>query len=170
MKKFRLAAISLILFTSIKCFGQTYEVPKDYAFTTKDDYAKSEPQVIGAIDWLQQTPFSEQPEKRKEVNAFLIKWLTGSPAVSVEVGSGVLKFNQTNNEYLIIFMGAYAKYVIQNRPALDKNQANAAALRAIIAKYNSEPNHIKDKNIERIAKLDKEGKLDDWVKTDFNKP
>ena len=87
MKKIYLSAILLLLVSYFKASAQTYEVPKDYTLKAKEDYAKYEDDIIKTIDWLQQTSWNEQTDKRKEANAFLVAWLTGSPNVSIDVGS-----------------------------------------------------------------------------------
>src|ERR1700679_3255172 len=109
MKKFYLLTTICLLAICFKASAQTYEVPKNYTLKTKDDYAKYEPEVIHTVDWLQQASWDEPIEKRKEANAFLMAWLTGSPNVSISIGKPLMDLVDKNKELLIIFMGGYAK-------------------------------------------------------------
>jgi hypothetical protein len=169
MKKLLFASILSFLAISFTASAQTYEVPKDYVLKVKEDYPKYNDDVVKTVDWLQQTSWAEQTDKRKEASAFLIAWITGSPDVSVEIGSALLKLADKNKELLITFMGGYTKYAILHKSDFDKNQANVFALRAMIEKYNNEPTRKKDSAMEKLIKMDKDGKLEEWVKTDFLK-
>jgi hypothetical protein len=96
-------------------------------------------------------------------------WITGSPDVTITVGKPLLKLVDKNKELLFTFMGGYAKYAIQHKDNKDQNLANAAAVRLLMQKYQMEPSHLRDKNIEKLIQLDKDGKLDAWVSTDYLK-
>ena len=82
----------MVLFLALNIAAQEFEVPKNYVLKNKADYPKYETDVLKAIDWLLQTPINSQPEKRIEVNRFLIMWLTGSPDVSIEIKSEIVNF------------------------------------------------------------------------------
>ncbi|MGZ3753174.1 MAG: hypothetical protein ACXVAU_17960, partial [Mucilaginibacter sp.] len=140
-----------------------------YVLKAKEDYPKYEEDVIKTVDWLQQTPWTEQADKRKEANAFFVAWITGSPNVSISIGSPLIKFTEKNSQLLIAFMGAYTKYALQHKSDLDKDLANATALRALMDKYTSEQDHVKDNAVEKLIKVEKDGKLADWIKTNFYK-
>lgn len=168
MKKIHLFSILFIAVIS-KATAQSYEVPKDYVLKTKEDYSKYENDIINTVDWLQQTPWGEQYEKRKEANAFLIAWITGSPNVSISVAAPLMKLVDKNKDLLIAFMAGYTKYALQHKDAPNNNLANAAGLRELITKYQMEKSHVKDKNVEKLIQLDKDGKLDTWAATDYLK-
>ncbi|HTE02312.1 MAG TPA: hypothetical protein VK668_23645 [Mucilaginibacter sp.] len=169
MKKIHLAIILLLIITGFKASAQSYEVPKNYVLKAKEDYPKYEDDIIKTVDWLQQTSWAEQADKRKEANTFLIAWITGSPNVSITLGSPLLKFTDKNKELLITFMAGYTKYALQHKSDMTVDKANAAALRALMDKYNSDPARKKDSAIEKLIKTDKDGKLDEWIKANFYK-
>ena len=98
------------LFAAGRLFGQTFEVPANYTFGTRADYARYEPEVIRAVNWLEATPLHQQADKRKEVNAFLFKYIEGSPSVSIELHSFVLELNKKNPDLLMVFMAGWAKH------------------------------------------------------------
>src|ERR1700693_2154940 len=107
MKKVFFLTITCFLAVATNTFAQTYEVPKDYVLKAKEDYAKYEQDVINTIDWLEQTPWNEQPEKRDEAKAFYLKWIEGSPTVSVEINSEIAKLSKNNPELFGSYMYGY---------------------------------------------------------------
>jgi len=169
MKKLFFASILCFLAISFTASAQTYEVPKNYVLKAKEDYPKYNDDVVKTVDWLQQMSWAEQTDKRKEANTFLIAWITGSPDVSISIGSTLLKFADKNKELLITFMGGFTKYAIQHKNDFNKDQANIAGLRAMIDKYTNDPARKKDSAMEKLVKMDKDGKLEEWAKTDFLK-
>lgn len=169
MKRLHFTLVILLLLYGVQASAQDFPVPDNYVLKTADDYAKYEPDVIKTIDWLQQTPWTEDPGKRRVANTFLIAWDTGSPNVSISIGNGIGKMIDKNKDLLIAFMGAYTKYALQHKTDFDKDAATVYSLRAVIEKYNKEPTRVEDSALEKVIKIDKKGKLEEWVKTDFNK-
>jgi hypothetical protein len=170
MKKLQLILLISLLGISFKAAAQDSPVPVGYSLKEKDDYAKYVPDVIKTIDWLQQTPWADVPDKRKEANAFVVAWITGSPTVNLSINSDdVMKLCTKNGELLMSFIGGYVKYILQSK-AVDEREANLAGVKAIIAKYQSQSDHVQDDNVEHFIQMQKDGKLDDWVKANFNKP
>jgi hypothetical protein len=166
--------ILFIAFFGLLAMGKTaiaqeYQVPQNYTLKDKGDYAKYEQDVINTVDWLQQTSWDDQPDRRKEANAFLIAWITGSPNVSISVGTPLVKLTKKNPELMITFMGAYTKYCLQHKDAQNVNAANVAGLKALIAKYQMEKNHKHEGAVEDLIKIDANGKLEEWAATDYLK-
>jgi len=84
---------------SLGLFSQEFEVPKDYSLEKREDFVAQEQNVLDCYDWLMKTPLNEQTDKRKEANAFLLKWLTGS-AVSIEIKQEIVSFMTSSLSYL----------------------------------------------------------------------
>jgi hypothetical protein len=169
MKKFQLTILLALLITGFKATAQNSPVPAGYSLKEKDDYAKYAPDVIKTIDWLQETPWADVPDKKKEANAFVVAWITGSPTVNLNINSDdIMKLCTKNGELLMSFIGGYVKYYLQNKDG-SESLANLAGVKAILTKYQSQPDHIQDDNVDHLIQMQKDGKLDDWVKTSFNK-
>lgn len=168
MKKILILFVALASL-SITAKAQTFHVPEDYTLKEKTDYAKYEEDVIKGIDWLQDTPWPLEEQKRMETNAFLMKWIQGSPTVSIEINSSVAKMTEKNPQLLMTFMGGYTKYALQNKTAFDKNKANQAGVKAVIDKYVVETDHKNNSLLNKLTKIDKDDKLPDWMASDFNK-
>jgi len=162
-----------LLAISLNGMAQLSPVPKSYSLTTPDDYNKYEPEIVKVINWLEQTPWSPKSAEREIANSFFLAWMSGSPSVSVEINDPILmKIMEKNKELLFAYMGGYAKYALQCRSdkiALDVNKAKMAGFKAVINKYNMEKKRAKDKDIEMLAQLDSEGKLENWITTELVK-
>lgn len=163
-KTLSLSFIFVLFLLSGSLQAQSFEVPEGYAFTTKDDYGTYEKQVIGAVNWLEQTPLNQEAAKRKEVNTFLLKYLTGSPVVTVELQAFVMELTKKNPDLLMAFMAGWAKYKLENPAATDKVKLNTEGVKTMLKIY-SLGGACKDKNIEKLAKLASGGELEAWVKS-----
>ncbi|AYL94063.1 hypothetical protein [Mucilaginibacter celer] len=168
MKKIFTLIIAAITF-GLTAKAQTFHVPENYVLKEKGDYAKYEEDVIKGIDWLQDTPWALEEQKRMETSSFLLKWMQGSPSVSIEVNASVAKMTEKNPQLIMIFMGGYTKYALQNKTAFDKNKANLAGVKAAVDKYSLETDHKNNSLLNKLVKIDKEGKLRDWIASDFYK-
>jgi hypothetical protein len=163
----------LLLTVSLNSLAQMSPVPKSYSLTTPEDYNKYEKDVINVINWLDQTPWNSKNGERQIANSFFLAWMSGSPTVTIEVSDDILmKIMEKNKELLFTYMGGYTKYTLQTRAdktTFDINKAKLAGFKAVITKYNTEKKRSKDKNVEMLATLDKEGKLENWVVTELSK-
>ncbi len=150
--------------------AQDFEVPKKYKLKKNEDFAKYEKDVIDCVNWLENTPINEEPEKRKDAYAFLMAWMTGSPSVTIELNESILGSIDNNKELVLIFMGGWTKYAIEN-PIDQKDQIKCtlAGLKSVIKVYKMGNGIKKDKNVEKIVKLDDNGELEEWVKNQLKK-
>lgn len=163
MKKLFLSIILLCISASI--FSQDFEVPSNAEFKTKEDYIKHEKDIIKAVDWLINTPVNSQASKRKAVNAYLIKWLTGSPSVSIALSEDIVTFSNCG-DCLIVFMGAWAKYVIETKDKNNQLKGNLSGVQAVIKFYKkNESDLAKSKEVQKYIKLEKKGKLEEFIKS-----
>ena len=153
---------SMCLFIASSAFSQEYEIP-DYTLEAKEDYAKFEKDIIAAAKWLTTVPLNEQPSKRQEVAAFVMKWVNGSRTVNVELNQIILEFEEKNPGMLIIYMATSAKYVLENNYSKDMRAKHTAALRAMMSVYKSGNGIKKDKKMEKLIKSDEERKLEEWM-------
>jgi hypothetical protein len=163
MKITKLLIIGFLIISAKNSYGQTFEVPRQYSFKTAEDYAPYEKHIIEATKWLIATPLNEQAEKRKDVSAFVLKWVIGSPTVSVEINPIVMDFEKKNPGMLVLFMACCSKYVLENNYSKDISAKNKAALHDMISVYKKGIGINKDKKMDKLIKSDEEGKLDEWL-------
>ena len=166
MKKIQYLLLFTILFANVQLLqAQEFEIPEDYAFKTAEDYPKYEKDIIKCINWLEATPVNEQTEKRKAASKFFMEYLTGSPEVSVTVGTEVTNFCTLNPELLIIFMGGWTKFVLENPSlATDEFQGNLAGFKSVIRVYTKDKSLKRDPEVDKIVAMDKKGKLEKWIR------
>lgn len=164
MKTRNTILVCFLLLAAKMLTAQSFDVPKNVVLKDKDDYAKYEKDMINAATWLRDTPLNEQEAKRKEVSQFVILWLTGSPTVDVELGTAVLDFEKKNTGMMVVFMAASARYSLENNYSKDKTAKNRAALLDLITVYKSGKGISKDKKMDKLVKMEAEGKMDEWIK------
>ena len=150
--------------------GQSFTVPEDYTLKEVSDFTKYEKDVIDCVTWLENTPVDEQKSKRSEANKFLIQWASGSPNITISINSNIVNFSDKNPVLLVIFMGGWVKYALENPDYKDDEvKCNLAGLRSVIKVYEKGNGMKKDRNVEKLIKLEKKGKLEEWVKQHLKK-
>lgn len=130
---------------------------------TKEDYKTNEPNVIATVDWIENTPIDENEELHKLQYGLLIQWISGSPTVTISLQGYVAECAKKNSELLIIFMGGWTKYALQNEYTTDALQCNLAGVLSMIKVYKA-GKLKKDKKMDELVKLEADGKLESWLK------
>jgi hypothetical protein len=165
---FLLAALASVLM-SLPADGQDPQTPGDILFTTKEDYAKYEPDIIRGARWLESNPLGQQVEKRAEVSRFLLRWLTGSPTVSIELNPFVKDLTSKNPDFLIVFMAGYARWVLENQYSGDRIKAFTAGTKSVLNLFTLGGDVKNNKWILKAQEADSQAKLEDWVKENMDK-
>lgn len=156
------AFVTLFLSLSLLSSAQVFQVPE--LPTTKEEFIKSEPDLIAASKWLASTAIGNDMDKRTKVNAWVIAWITNSPTVTMEMRSSIIKPFDKNSQLLAVYMAGYSRYCLENNYSKDELKCNVAAMKSVIACCNLGGDIKKDKNLTKLLDADKEGKLEDWVK------
>lgn len=156
------------LFTTA-AFAQDFEAPVDATLDTKEDYVKYEKDVIKAAKWLESTPILKDDPKRTLVNLFVLKWITGSPTVTVTMRPVALDLVDKNPQLLTVFMASYTRYVLENNYSKDDLKGYLAGIKSIINLYNLGGDIKKDKDLQKVIEADKAGTLEDWLKENYEK-
>jgi len=140
---------------------------KDYQLKTKEDYAKYEQDVINGYNWLMKTPVGENPQKRKEISAFLMKWMSGSPNVSIELSEKIVT-SMDCDDCLMMFMSGWTNYALTTKDFNDKFKGNLAGTRSVIEFYKKNKKALgKNKAIEKFIKMDDNHKLENYIKSNM---
>jgi hypothetical protein len=167
MKRIIRNALLFTLATGVKASAQSYEPPKTYHFANNQDFEKYEPEVVKTADWLQQAPWAIQGAKAEKANQFILDWAQGSPVVLIELRQAIMDISDANPQLGFIYMAQFSKYTIQHKKDFDKTIANKIALQAVMDKYIAEPDHKQDKEVEQLIELNKNNKLEYWIKNEF---
>ena len=157
MKNLIVTAILIVL--SAPVFAQ---IPENWKLEKAEDYAMYEDDVINCIDWLADTPLNEQAAKRKEINAFLLQWITGSPYVHIEIRTEIVTFMESSPDLLILYLAGWTRYALTTKNHEDKLGGVMAGLEAVIDFYSENPME-KNKHVEKYIKMKKKGKLKEFV-------
>lgn len=161
----RILLIGLFFLVSTHLFAQTFEVPKNYVLEAKEDYAQYEDDVINGVNWLLNTPLTEETTKRQEVSAFLMKWMMGSPNVSIGVSEDIVTFIGSP-DCLMAFLGGWAKYSLETKDYKNNLKGNLAGIENVILFYQKNKAILgKNKAIEKYIKLKEKNKLEDFIKS-----
>lgn len=140
-----------------------FNVPANYELVVKEDYAKYEADIITASKWLEETDLDQDEDKRKEVNAFVMKWIIGSPTVSIGLSEKITNLYGKNSQLLVNYMAAYSAYWLQNKGTAVKSAAIKAGLVSMMKVYKKDIKIKKSKEMEKLIKLADENKIDDYI-------
>jgi len=140
---------------------------KDYQLKTKEDYGKYEQDVIDGYNWLMKTPVGENPQKRKEISAFLMKWMSGSPNVSLELSEKIVTYMDCG-DCLMVFMSGWTNYALETKDFNNKFKGNLAGTKSVIEFYKKNKKALgKNKAIEKFMKLDEDNILEKYIKSNM---
>jgi len=158
--------ILAIMLCTFSVYSQDFEVPVKYKLEKAEDFKFYEADILKCIDWLIETPLNEHKAKRKEANAFLLAWLTGSPNVTIELSAEIVTFMESSPELLMVFFGGWTKHVLQSNVNNDPVAGNLAGIETIIYFYQKNKKLIpKDKNVEKYIKMKDKGTLKSFIES-----
>lgn len=154
----------VLLFVTGTLFSQDWEVPKNYQLVKVEDYEPYEKDILECINWITGTPMGEQENKSKEANAFLLKWLMGSPYLHIEIKAEIVTFMNTSPDLLMIYLGGWAKHSLETRDFGNKVEGSLAGIHLVIDYYKKNKSVLKkDKNVEKYIKMKEKGKLTEFI-------
>ena len=162
MKQYLILLVSCMVLNVLTCYSQDFEVP-NYVLKEKEDYTKYEKDMIAAEKWLVNTPIKEQTFKRREVSAFVIEWVDGSPTVNCELFSFLVDLEKKNNGMLAVYMAATARYVLENNYSKELRPKHLFALKELMLFYNNNKAMKKDKKMDKLISADEKNELDAWM-------
>ena len=159
--------VSFVLLWSICGTAQNnFEVPKNLQLNVDADFAKYKDDVINAAKWLEETDLTKETVKRKEINAFIIKWTTGVPDFTIDVTDGLKKLYGKNNELIIVFFASYSRNYLENKDATNQT-ATKAGLISMMNVYKKGIAIIKNNDMDNAIKANENNKLDEYINTNI---
>lgn len=154
----------------LTCFAvvinaQNFEVPRNYVLNVAADYANYEKDIIASANWMENTPLNVDKQKRIEANTFLMKWLTGSPTVSINLNADIVaKCTDKNSDLLMLFLAGWTRYSLENNYSKDQQKGHFEGFKSMINVYNKGILIKKDKDLENLIALYNKGELEAWIK------
>lgn len=161
------ALTCMFTFNTVTLAQTKFTVPANYQLVVKEDYAKYEADIITASKWLEETALDQDEDKRKEVSSFVMKWIIGSPTVTIDLSDKISKIYGKNAQLLINYMAAYSAYWLQNKSSATKPAATKAGLISMMNVYKKDINIKKSKEMEKLIKLTEDGNLDKYIAENF---
>ena len=163
-----LASIAFFLVSITNVLAQSsFEVPANVELNVKEDYTAYEPAIIAATNWLESNPLDRDAAKRKEVSAFVMKWILGSPTVSVSLTEQLQKLYEKNLPLLMIYMGSYTRHFLENKNTATAFSGTKAGLIAMMTVYKKGIEIKKNKEMEKLIRIADENKLDEYINEKF---
>ena len=142
-----------------------FEVPKNVVLESPADYAIYETEVIAAANWIEETDLDREPQKRKMVNGFLMQWIAGSPDITINLVSPITDLAENNPDLLILYMSGYTRYYLQNKATATPAGGTEAGLRSMLKVYRKDIAINRNKDMEKLSKAEKGGKIKDFMKS-----
>jgi len=163
MKK--LLSLFVVLCAITTSYAQDFELPKNYKLVKAEDYDTYAQDFVKAAKWIINTPLSEEKTKREETYAFIMKWLGGSPKVSIALSADIATF-MDSPDCLMAYLAGWGAYCVENDDYKDNLKGNIGGIESVISFYNRNKGLLgKIKAVEKYKKLQKKGKLASYIES-----
>ena len=163
-----LFALALLCSSPMLVNAQTFTVPAGYVLKTEADFAEQVTNIVSAVNWLEVTPLNAQEQKRKDVNAFVMAWVAGSPTVSIELKKDVTDLAENNPDLLVMYMGGWARFNIQNAREKNPLKAHLEGLKSMVRVYKLGDGVKPSPKMDELVKVETKGMLETWGNEHFN--
>jgi hypothetical protein len=161
--------ILFLLISILTVQGQTtFEVPQNVELKSREDYAKYENAIIDAAKWLEETDLNKEIDKRQKVNAFVMRWVEGSPTVNILITEKLIKICDKNTHLLGLYMASYSRYFLEHKGTATNLSAAKAVLLSIMIVYKKGINVTVNKEMDNLIELTNENELDEYIDDYFH--
>lgn len=144
-----------ILVSSQFIFSQNFKRIAEYEFKTAKDYQKEEATVVQCVNYLYDTPVNLNEAKRAIATQFIMKWMTGTPDYTFEIGPKAIELtNGGSKELFGMYLAALTKVGIENKgKKLSDDKLHQKAQAYLVAYCANSVNKIKaSKQIKKLIK------------------
>ena len=155
MKKLLFIRVALVM--SQMAMAQQFSLPIMPEKMWPSEYANYEIDVLNCCNYLLTAdPAFNQP-KHEECTSFLIRWLSGSPEVSVAISADLVDANKS--DLLVAYLAAWTRHALQYKDDGALICANVA-VKETLRYYETYKSYIgKSKISEKILKQQRKGNL-----------
>jgi hypothetical protein len=101
---------------------------------------------------------------RSEANAFVLRWLAGSPSVIIDIDETIFDFTEENDEMLFSVIHAMALTTMTKKRELDKEKLAVETLKIVCELVESSEKYSADKKLKTALKAYRRDKLEEYVK------
>jgi hypothetical protein len=163
-----LISLGMIYVQALK--AQTPESPANYKLEKDADYAGYEGKIKEEVKWYETSPLDKNEDLHKQISAFLVKWASGAPNVTVSVGDVAApivndKDYKYNGDLLIVYMGGIMVYELNNSSVKDEIKIETAGVEAVLELYKNNSDLLKDSQaVKKYKQLKDKVELENWIK------
>jgi hypothetical protein len=164
----------LVIVTLFSTFAsaQTIPVPENYKYKDEADYEQYKTSAVECLHWFIDHKVTENPDQRRQVYTFLLKWCSGSPTVKITLNDRIAKpiFDDNNFIYnpdiLMAYIGGMALYLIDLHGTRNEAEVQLEGLKTVLQLYENNQSELAgSKAIQEYVKINESGKLEGWVKS-----
>lgn len=160
---FKAVFLAAMVASKITVAQSSFALPQKIQLKEKEDYAKYEKVVIEAAIWLEQTDLDKDVEKRRDIDVFIIKWVSGTPAFTLNLDEPISVLTNKNPELLALYIASYSRNILENKSSASNFNATKAALKSISRVYRKGIDVSRNKQLEKLTKFTTESQWNDFV-------
>ena len=149
--------IALLAFSCSLSFGQNFSELAKTEFKSKESYKPAESQVLTCANYLFSSPANQAELNRLNAIQYIIKWMSGTPDYTFDLGEKAMKLTDGNSDLLGLYMAAMSKVVLENTAQKLSSDEIYTQSEKIMVKYCSITDN-KMKPSKKIKQLIKEVK------------
>lgn len=152
MKKF--IFLLVLAFISINSFGQDFAMLAKSEFESAESYKPAEDKVLMCANYLFENPSDKEELNRLNSIQYIMKWMTGTPDYTFDIGSEAVELTKGNSDLLGLYMAAMSKVVIENEEGeLSSSEIYNKAEKILVEYCSNSENNIKpSKKIKKMLK------------------
>ena len=106
--------IALLALSCTMSFGQNFSELAKTEFKSKESYKPAESQVLTCANYLFSSPANQAELNRLNAIQYIIKWMSGTPDYTFDLGEKAMKLTDGNSDLLGLYMAAMSKVVLEN--------------------------------------------------------
>lgn len=155
MKKILLILTAFVMAQA--AMAQQFSLPIMPAKMWPSDYAKYETDVLNCCNYLLTADPAFNHPKHEECSSFLVRWLAGSPQVSVALSADLV--DSQKGDLLVAYLSAWTRHAVQYKTDSPLVCANVA-VEETLRYYETYKSYIgKSKLMEKLLKQQRKGNL-----------
>ncbi|MEP3210175.1 MAG: hypothetical protein ABJN95_13330 [Maribacter sp.] len=156
MKKIIL--VITVLLVSHVSIAQNFNELEHYEFNSVESYKTEQANVLLCANYLFNNPTNTSELNRLTSIQYIIKWMTGTPDYTFEIGEKALELTKGNDDLLGLYMAAMSKVVLENTERQLSNDEIYNQSEEVLVNYcsNADNKMKPSRKIKKILKSRKE--------------
>jgi hypothetical protein len=148
--------------------GRKPELSDTIQWRKASDYERDRELIVKCLRWLCTAPMGQDVVYRSEANAFVLRWLAGSPDVVIEIDESIFDFTEENDEILFSVIHAMALTTMTAKKELDKEKLAVETLEIVCELVESSEKYSAEKKMRPALKAYRRDKLVEYVRERAN--